>query len=123
PDELDRAQAIRYGREHWDAARIEEEMQQAAEWAGRRGVPLICNEFGVFREFADPRDRAAWLRDVRTALEKRGIGWAMWEYHGGFGVVTSENGAIATPDEATVKALGLKMRGDQSSEGGGVRAK
>ena len=67
-------------------------------------------------------NRAAWLRDVRRALEKRGIGWAMWEYHGGFGVVTSENGGIATPDDATVKALGLKVRGDRSSESAGAPA-
>ena len=62
-------------------------------------------------------------RDVRTALEKHGIGWAMWEYHGGFGVVTSENGGIATPDESTVKALGLTVRSYRSLESGGARAK
>ena len=42
---------------NWDAARIESEMKQAAEWARRRGVPLVCNEFGVYRNVADPQDR------------------------------------------------------------------
>ncbi len=92
PDEVDRLQVIRYGREHWDAARIESEMKQAAEWARRRGVPLVCNEFGVYREYADPEDRAAWLHDVRTALERNGIGWTMWDYSGSFGVVTKKDG-------------------------------
>ncbi len=107
PSEVDRLQVIRYGREHWDAARIESEMKQAAEWARRRGVPLVCNEFGVYREYSDPQDRAAWLHDVRTALERNGIGWAMWDFSGSFGVVTKKDGR-AVVDECVLKALGLK---------------
>jgi endoglucanase len=107
PDEVDRLQVIRYGREHWDAARIESEMKQAAEWARQRGVPLVCNEFGVYREYADPLDRNAWLHDVRTALEHNGMGWAMWDYSGSFGVVTKKDGK-AVADEGVLRALGLK---------------
>ena len=50
-------------------------------------------------------DREAWLKDVRTALERHGIGWAMWDYSGSFGVVTKKDGQ-ATPDEVTIRALG-----------------
>jgi aryl-phospho-beta-D-glucosidase BglC (GH1 family) len=107
PDEVDRLQVIRYGREHWDAARIESEMKQAAEWARQRGVPLVCNEFGVYREYADPQDRVAWLHDVRTALEHNGIGWAMWDYSGQFGVVTKKDGK-GVPDDGALRALGMK---------------
>jgi endoglucanase len=107
PDEVDRLQVIRYGHDHWDAARIEAEMKQAAEWARRRGVPLVCNEFGVYREYADPKDRAAWLHDVRTPLEHNGIGWTMWDYSGSFGVVTKKDGK-AVADDVVLKALGLK---------------
>ena len=107
PDEVNRLAVIRYGHEHWDAARMDVEMKQAAEWAHRRGVPLTCNEFGVFREHADPQDRAAWLRDVRTALQKNGIGWAMWDYSGSFGVVTKKD-AKTVADDGVLRALGLK---------------
>jgi len=107
PNEVDRLSVIRYGRDHWDADRIAAEMKQAAEWANRRRVPLVCNEFGVFRNFADPQDRAAWIRDVRTALERNGIGWTMWDYSGSFGVVTKKDGK-AVADEGVLKALGLK---------------
>ena len=107
PDEVDRLQVIRYGREHWDAARIESEMKQAAEWARRRGVPLMCNEFGVYRDYSDPQDRAAWLHDVRTALEHNGIGWAMWDYSGSFGVVTKKDGKTVA-DDGVLRALGMK---------------
>jgi endoglucanase len=108
PEVVHRLDVIRYGQDHWDAARIDAEIAQAADWAKRNGVPLICNEFGVYRNFAAPQDRAAWIRDVRTSLERHNIGWAMWDYSGSFGVVTKKNGK-AVLDENVLKALGLRQ--------------
>ncbi|MFZ3215623.1 MAG: cellulase family glycosylhydrolase [Candidatus Acidiferrales bacterium] len=105
PDPVDRLQVIRYGTDRWNAARIDQEIIQVADWAARWNVPIICNEFGVFRKNADPQDRAAWLKDVRTSLEKHGMGWTMWDYNGGFSVVNYENGHPVA-DELTVRALG-----------------
>ena len=110
PEARERLQVIRYGQDHWDASRIDAEINQAAEWARQRGVPVICNEFGVYRAFADPQDRAAWVQDVRTSLERHNIGWAMWDYSGSFGVVTNRE-TKAKLDEVTVRALGLKTPG------------
>jgi endoglucanase len=107
PEAINRLFVIRYGLDHWDATRIDAEIGQVAQWAKRWNVPVVCNEFGVYRKFADPRDRAAWISDVRTSLEKHGMGWTMWDYSGGFGVVTKK-GDKAVPDDATVQALGLK---------------
>jgi endoglucanase len=108
PEAVDRMHVIRYGQDHWDASRIDSEINQAADWAKQHKVPLICNEFGVFRNFSDPHDRAAWIKDVRTSLEHHGIGWAMWDYSGSFGVVIKQDGRI-TPDDLTVTALGLSV--------------
>ena len=107
PDAPHRLEVIRYGQDHWDASRVEAEINQAAEWAKRNGVPLVCNEFGVYRH-ADPEDRAAWIKDVRSALERHNIGWAMWDYSGSFGVVTKDNHRT-TLDPDTVHALGLRV--------------
>lgn len=107
PEARDRLYVIRYGQDHWDAPRIAAEIHQVAEWAQQRGVPLICNEFGVYRAFTDPSDRVAWIKDVRTSLERHNIGWTMWDYSGSFGAVTKKEGK-ATADENTVKALGLR---------------
>jgi len=106
PDAVDRLAVIRYGEDHWDAARIDAEITQVAEWVRQRGVPVVCNEFGVYREYADPQDREAWIHDVRTALERHGMGWTMWDYSGSFGVVTKKDGRNV-PDEVTLRALGL----------------
>jgi endoglucanase len=108
PEAVDRLYVIRYGKDHWDASRIEAEINQAADWATHNGVPLVCNEFGAFRYGVDPPDRAAWIKDVRTSLERHNISWAMWDYSGSFGVVTKKDGK-ALLDETTVNALGLKM--------------
>jgi endoglucanase len=110
PDATDRLAVMRYGQDHWDAARIDAEITQVAEWARQRGVSVVCNEFGVYREYADPQDRAAWIRDVRTALERHGMGWTMWDYSGSFGVVTRKDGR-SVPDEVTLRALGLHQTG------------
>jgi endoglucanase len=108
PDAVDRLAVIRYGQEHWDAARIDAEISQAADWARQRGVPVVCNEFGVYRTYADPHDRAAWIKDVRTSLERHNIGWTMWDYSGSFGVATKKDGKTML-DENIVNALGLEM--------------
>ena len=110
PEARERLQVTRYGQDHWDASRIDAEINQAADWARQRNVPLICNEFGVYRAFADPQDRAAWIKDVRTSLERHNLGWAMWDYSGSFGVVTNRETKVKL-DETTVRALGLKMPG------------
>jgi hypothetical protein len=83
-------------------------IDEAAAWGQTNHVPLICNEFGVYRRVTDPVSRNTWIRDVRTALEADGVGWAMWDYHGGFGVVDRKDGTPVQPDPATVEALGLK---------------
>jgi aryl-phospho-beta-D-glucosidase BglC (GH1 family) len=112
PEALDRMYVVRYGQDHWDTARIDAEITQASEWGKQYGVPLICNEFGVYRTFSDPQDRARWITDVRTSLERYNIGWTMWDYSGSFGVVTNRE-TKAKLDEVTVQALGLKMPAGQ----------
>jgi hypothetical protein len=82
------------------------EIASAAAWARRRGVALTCNEFGVYRAYAPADARLRWIADVRAALERHRIGWAMWDYAGGFGVAVRK-GERAEPDYETAAALGL----------------
>lgn len=98
--------AHRYAEERWDAARVDAWIAQAAEWGARHNVRLTCNEFGVYRLQALPAQRNAWIRDVRAALERYSIGWTMWDYAGGFSVVTTQQDRRAV-DAETAQALGL----------------
>jgi aryl-phospho-beta-D-glucosidase BglC (GH1 family) len=108
PDASNRFALENYWLDHWDGHRIRLMIDEAAEWGKSNNVPLICNEFGAYREYADAGSRMNWIRDVRTALEADGIGWTMWDYRGGFGVVFKEDGQPAKVDEKVVEALGLK---------------
>jgi endoglucanase len=105
PEPAKRLAAARYGMDRWNAARIDQEFDEVSAWATQWNVAVICNEFGVYRKEARPDDRAAWISDVRKSLEKHGFGWTMWDYSGGFGVVTKPSGQPIV-DELTVKALG-----------------
>ena len=108
PDPANRMAILRYGLDRWGPERVQAEIAEVAAWGRRWDVPLTCNEFGVYRSTADPQDRAAWLRDVRLALEKFHIGWTMWDYAGGFSVVNRKDG-LTIPDEPTLKALGMTV--------------
>jgi endoglucanase len=106
PGDLARYNLFLYGAGHWDRDAIEGRISFAAVWARERNVPLICNEFGAYRDTADAASRARWIGDVRSALEANHIGWAMWDYRGNFGVVERTDTQI-TPDAGILRALGL----------------
>lgn len=88
PDDL--VDAIHDGRGlDFDRATIAALMAKPLALARQAGLPLYCGEWGALP--AAPRGaRLRWYRDVRSVLEQHGIGWAHWDYKGGFGVVDSE---------------------------------
>jgi len=61
-------------------------IDQAANFAKQRNVPVFCGEFGVFMKNALPDDRLRWYRFVREAFEARNIPWTMWDYFKGWGI-------------------------------------
>ena len=109
PDPADRYRLENYWLDHWNAHRIRLMIDEAADWGKVNHVPLLCNEFGVYRAVAEPASRLAWLRDVRNALESDSIGWAMWDYHEGFGVAVIDKDGKSVVDPDTAAALGLKQ--------------
>ncbi len=108
PDPAHRYKLEQYWLDHWDAHRIRLLIDEAADWAKTGNVPLLCNEFGVYRNHADATSRTNWIRDVRTALEADSVGWTMWDYRGSFGVVYKQDGQPARADDGVVDALGLR---------------
>jgi hypothetical protein len=97
-----------YGQNRWDVTKIEQHIRVAVAWAEWHEVRLLCNEFGVYGVYAPSTDRARWIEDVRTTLEKYGIGWAMWEFDREFGLGTRENGQLVI-NPAIAQALGLRL--------------
>lgn len=67
-----------------------------APWASliARGVGVHCGEAGCYRH-TPHAVFLAWLRDVLEALERHGIGWALWNFRGPFGVLDSGRDDVA----------------------------
>jgi aryl-phospho-beta-D-glucosidase BglC (GH1 family) len=100
--------------EPWHGERIAARIREAADWAVRYGVPLTANEFGVYPATSNPEDRLDWIREVRRALEKSGIGWTVWGYDDifGLGYLPEAPGM----DIRTLAALGMVLpSGEQSN--------
>lgn len=110
-DEKAKTIAELYCNQKWDAAKLEGRIAKAAAWAKENNVLLTANEFGVYRSFVADEDRLNWIRDVRVLLEKYDIGWAMWEYSGGFGLAKDESGdGVRVVYEDMANALGMSRR-------------
>ncbi len=80
----------------WDRARLE---QFYAPWAdlARCGVGVHCGEGGAFNH--TPHEVfLRWLRDVLEILAAHGIGYALWNFRGPFGVLNSERRDVAYED-------------------------
>ncbi|HEX7157966.1 MAG TPA: glycoside hydrolase family 5 protein [Edaphobacter sp.] len=97
-----------YGLDRWDAHRVDVSLSFAERWSELNHVPVYVGEFGVHRPYAGPAMRAQWLHDMRTAMEKHRLGWAMWDYQDNFGAVTKKDGQTI-PDPAIIEALGLTL--------------
>jgi len=89
---------------NWNRLRLSAYIDKATAWAKENNAKIACLEFGVFRPYVDSDSRAHWLADMRFLLERDHIPWAMWEYRGGFGLLSDEG----APDESVLKALNLK---------------
>lgn len=51
----------------------------ALDTAEEKNIPLYCGEYGVL-DRAPAEDTARWFQDIHKALEKHGIGRALWNY-------------------------------------------
>jgi endoglucanase len=68
-------------------ASVIEELEMAKTFADRTGLKVYLGEFGVIAH-ADLASRERWTRLVRTEAEKRGFGWAYWDYCQAFAAFT-----------------------------------
>ena len=101
PEELLKSMGV--ARIVFDRTVIAADMAKPAGVARKLGLPLYCGEWGCI-DRGPMEARVAWYEDMRRTLEDYGIGWATWDYKGGFGVV--KGGAPVRP---VIRALGLRI--------------
>lgn len=94
-----RERLARYADEAWDEKRIEARIQQAADWAEKHGVALICTEFGLIRHAPHSTgSRYRYLRDLRSAFEAHDIGWTVFDFADIFGIAYGVGNVEQVPD-------------------------
>jgi endoglucanase len=73
---------------HWNRAKLAEHY---APWIklARAGAGVHCGEGGVFCHTPHPV-ALAWLADVLDVLTNSGIGYALWNFRGAFGILDSQ---------------------------------
>lgn len=84
-----------YG-QRWDRSTLE---KHYANWAQlmAHGVGVHCGEGGCFRE-TPHAVFLSWFRDVLEVLHDLGIGYALWNFRGAFGVLDSGRKDVAYED-------------------------
>jgi endoglucanase len=86
----------RHGSEAWDRARLEAHYAPWAELA-RQSVGVHCGEGGAFNR-TPHAVVLTWLREVLEILTAHGIGYALWNFRGSFGVLGSGRSDVAYED-------------------------
>lgn len=77
----------RANNQHFDREFMKSHILIPAEIARRTGHFLYCGEFGVYHVV--PKDiQRRYYQDLISIFDELGIGWANWDYKGGFGLIT-----------------------------------
>jgi endoglucanase len=84
------------GRTTWDRARLEEHYKPWGELVAK-GVGVHCGECGSFNK-TPCEVFYAWMADVLDILKGHGIGWALWNLRGSFGLIDSGRSDIEYED-------------------------
>lgn len=75
---------------------ITDALDLAQAWSQEHGYPLHVGEFGAYKA-ADMESRASYIRFIRDEMERRGMGWAYWEFAASFGIYDSKAGVWIEP--------------------------
>jgi endoglucanase len=85
----DLVRALRGDTRPFDTDEMERRLAGPLALAKKTGLRLYCGEWGCLPSV--PRsDRLRWYADLRAVLEGYDIGWATWDYKGGFGIVDND---------------------------------
>jgi endoglucanase len=96
---------------------LNEPFDKAEAWGKEHNIPperIFLGEFGMIRqeyqkEFRMPSAwRAAYLKDMTDAAQKRGFPWAVWSWGEAFGITLDDEKRVLDP--VILKGLGLKAR-------------
>ncbi|MCR5387563.1 MAG: glycoside hydrolase family 5 protein [Treponema sp.] len=87
-------------------------LDEAVKFANKRGVALMCNEWGVSMQYADNAERINWYRMKAKWMDDRNIVRMSHDYKDLFGIFNSPSHFETFPQDVNVElieAMGYKM--------------
>ncbi|MBO7419682.1 MAG: cellulase family glycosylhydrolase [Spirochaetaceae bacterium] len=90
-------------------------LDDAVKFANKRGVALMCNEWGVCMEYADPQERINWYKLKAKWMDERNIIRMSHDYKHLFGIFNTPSYFANFPEDVNVElieAMGYKMPPD-----------
>lgn len=102
-----------YEYEKYNPQKIARDLEPVLKFRQQYRVPVYCGEFGVYKKVAPAADRLNWHRDVANFLSRSQIGYALWEYRGGFDIFDEKLATELKPrnrdtlDWSVLRAIGL----------------
>jgi endoglucanase len=83
-EEVKQLHGITWGSDAERAA-VATDFDKVAAWSKANNRPVLLGEFGAYDKSGTPLDlRVAYISAARTEAEKRGFGWAYWQFEGDF---------------------------------------
>ena len=83
-EEVKKLSGIPWGSDK-DRAALRADFDAVAAWSEANKRPILLGEFGAFDKSGTPMVyRSAYTAAAREAAEKRGFGWAYWQFEGDF---------------------------------------
>ena len=68
-----------------DRAAMRGDFDKVAAWSAANHRPILLGEFGAYDKSGTPQNlRVAYVAAVREEAERRGFGWAYWQFEGDF---------------------------------------
>jgi endoglucanase len=81
---------ISKNKNYYDIESIRKHFAKPIAVAKKYNLPLYCGEWGCLNTVPNAA-RLQWYRDMKKVLEENNIGWATWDYKGGFGIINSKH--------------------------------
>ncbi|MDD2792983.1 MAG: cellulase family glycosylhydrolase [Sediminibacterium sp.] len=100
-----------YGTQRYNADSVRDAMKKIYNWSLTHRVPVICNEFGVYKPYTPADSRLRYLQEFRMAINQYHIGWAVWDYDESFGIArypTTVRTGVPEWESGVLQALGLQ---------------
>ena len=80
-------------------------LDEAVKFANKRGVALMCNEYGVVMDYADKEDRCNWYRLKAKWMDERNISRLSWDYKDKNGIFTNDSLDARFPEDLNTDLL------------------